>query len=168
MLALLGRRATRPAPDALLTSPLTRARDVAALLAHKWAREAQTASWASEIHCGLVEGMPFDRLRREFAAVWRQNEAEADDAFAWPGGETYARFRERVVFGLQLATAAYQGGRVAVVTHAGVISQVLGVFRQRPAAVWSADRPAPLTATEIVWTRRGPSAVLAFNDPDWF
>lgn len=97
--------------------------------------------------------MPFEQLRRDMPHVWARNEAQADDTFAWPGGETYAEFLARIVAGLDRAAAAYAPRRVAVVTHAGVIS----LFRNRPASVWSVDRPAPFTATEVEWRHGGPA-----------
>jgi broad specificity phosphatase PhoE len=112
--------------------------------------------------------MPLEHLQRQFPELWTRNEAQREDTFAWPGGETYAEFRSRIVEGLNGAAARYPFGCVAVVTHAGVISQVLGVLKGRRACVWAADRPHPLTATEVLWESGGPRAALSFNDPDWF
>ena len=158
----------RAAPDALYTSTLSRASDVAAALGRVWSLEPRAAEWAREIHCGDLEGMPFDRLKSRFPETWARNRAQNDDAFAWPGGETYAQFRARVLGGLAAVAAAHAGGRVAVVTHAGVISQVLGVVRRRRAAVWAVDRPDFFTATEVAWEQGTPAAVLTYNDPDWY
>ena len=91
-----------------------------------------------------------------------------DETFAWPGGESYGAFRARVLSGLTAIAGGHSGQRVAVVTHAGVITQVLGVVRRRPASVWSADRPDPLTATEVAWNGDGPTAVLRWNQRDWY
>lgn len=157
-----------PAPDALYTSTLRRASDVAAELSRAWALVPRAVEWAREIHCGDVEGMPIERLRHRFPVFWARNQAQTDDTFAWPGGETYREFRARVLAGLDAAATAHPGGRVAVVTHAGVVSQVLGVLRHRPAAVWAVDRPDPFTATEVTWEHGAPRAVLTFNDPDWY
>ena len=166
--ALAEHPATRSAPDALFTSPLSRAAAVASVLGARWALDPLPADWAREIHCGDVEGMLLEHVRRDYPRLWARNEAQSEDTFAWPGGETYAAFRARIVAGLQGTASTYAGGRVAVVTHAGVISQVIGLFRHRPASIWSLDRPAPLSATEIVWHNDGPSAVLRFSDPDWY
>lgn len=166
--ALVRRPASRPAPDALVTSTLRRARDVAAALERAWTLESQPAEWAREIHCGEVEGMPLEDVQRRFPELWARNEAEEDDTFAWPGGENYAQFRTRIMDGLKAAVEAHSGGRVVIVTHAGVISQVLGVIRSRPASAWGLDRPHPLTATEITWHNGAPSTVLSYNDPDWY
>lgn len=156
------------APDALGTSTLSRASEVAAALGRAWSLAPQSAEWAREIHCGDLEGMPLHQLQREFPELWMRNEAQVDETFAWPGGESYEGFRARVLDGLRATAAAHAGQRVAVVTHAGVISQVLGVIRGRAASAWAADRADPLTATEIIWSNGGPSAVLTFNDPDWY
>jgi broad specificity phosphatase PhoE len=166
--ALLRRPARADVPDALFTSTLQRATTVARALGRVWTIDPQPVAWAREIHCGDVEGMPLDQLRRCFSELWARNEAQREDTFSWPGGETYAEFRGRVVEGLDDAAARYPSGRVVIVTHAGVISQVLGRFKNRAACVWKPDRPDPLTATEVLWTKGAPRAVLSFNDRDWY
>lgn len=166
--ALVRRPGRRAAPDALFTSTLSRAREVAVALGRAWALRPEAADWAREIHCGNVEGMPLQQLQRTFPDLWARNEAQTDEMFAWPGGETYAQFRARVLAGLEATAAAHAGKRVAIVTHAGVISQVLGVVRGRPASAWAPDRPHPLTATEIGWQNGAPGAVLTCNDRDWY
>ena len=158
----------RAAPDALYSSPLRRARLVAEALERAWSMAARTADWAREIHCGDLEGAPVETIRTLMPEVWARHLAEDDDHFAWVRGETAAAFRSRVVGGLNALAARHPGRRVAVVTHAGVVSQALGVLAGRSAAVWSVDRPDPFTATEIDWHACGGGAVLRFNDPDWF
>jgi broad specificity phosphatase PhoE len=166
--ALVEMAPKQAAPDRLVTSTLRRARQVAAALGRAWGLEPEGVDWAREIHCGDAEGRPFQQLQREFGGLWTRNEAQVDETFAWPGGESYEEFRARILDGLHATAAAHAGQRVAVVTHAGVISQVLGVIRGRAASVWAADRPDPLTATEIIWSNGGPSTVLRFNNPDWY
>jgi broad specificity phosphatase PhoE len=166
--ALLRRRPRADSPAALFTSPLKRATEVARQLGRAWGVEAAPADWAREIDCGDLEGMPLEHLKRDFPELWSRNEAQAEDTFAWPGGETYRGFRSRVLTGLEEAAGRYPGGRVVIVTHAGVVSQVLGVVKGRPPCVWQPDRPRPLTATEVAWENGAPRAVLSFNDPDWY
>jgi 2,3-bisphosphoglycerate-dependent phosphoglycerate mutase len=166
--SLLRRPAHAEVPVALFTSTLTRATEVACALSLVWGLEPEPAEWAREIHCGEAEGMSFEQLQRDRPALWRRHEAQVEDTFAWPGGETYAQFRSRVMRGLGVAAACYPAGRVAVVTHAGVISQVVGVAKGRAACVWQPDRPRPLTATEVLWADGAPRVVLSFNDPDWY
>ena len=165
----LGRKhPSRPAPDALYASSLTRARAVGAELGRVWKLEPQIVEWAREIHCGDVEGMPLAELQRRFPAVWARNQEQCDDTFAWPGGETYAEFRARILAGIKATAVAHPGRRVAVVTHAGVISQIVGSILRRPPAVWAADRPEPFTATEITCENGAPAAVLTYNEANWY
>jgi 2,3-bisphosphoglycerate-dependent phosphoglycerate mutase len=166
--AALERPPTRSAPKALYTSPLRRAREVATELGRAWRLEPTIAEWAHEIDGGAFEGARFDQLRRDYPELWAYNARQADDGFAWPGGETYARFRARVLIGVTQLAEAHQGRCVAVVTHAGVISQVLGAIRSRPACVWVPDRPDLFTATEIVWGNGSAPTVLSYNEPDWW
>jgi broad specificity phosphatase PhoE len=165
--ALVLRVRRHASPDAVFTSTLRRARDVADALEQAWGFPARPADWAREIHCGDVEGMRFDDIQRRYPEYWTRNEAQTDDAFAWPSGETYAAFRARILDGLRMAVQGHVGGRLVVVTHAGVISQILGVIRARAAAAWMPDRPRPLTATEITWRNGVPECVLRYDDPDW-
>ena len=165
---LVRRRAHTDTPAALFTSTLKRAAEVAWELGRAWGLEAQPVEWAREIDCGEFEGMPIEQLQRDFPDLWIRNEAQAEDAFAWPGGESYGQFRARVLAGLAAAATAYPSARVVVVTHAGVISQVVGTVKHRPACVWRPDRPHPLTATEVLWENGAPRAVLSFSDPDWY
>jgi broad specificity phosphatase PhoE len=166
--ALLRRHRRADLPDALFTSTLQRATEVAEELGRIWGIVPCAADWAREIHCGEVEGRPLAQLQRDLPDLWARNMAQVDDAFAWPGGETYAQFRARVLAGLAPVTEASPQGRVVVVTHAGVVAQVLGAARGRPACMWEPDRPRPLTATEVLWENGAPRAVLSFNEPDWF
>jgi broad specificity phosphatase PhoE len=126
------------------------------------------AEWAREIHCGEIEGIPLDGLQREHPALWARNQAQVDDGFAWPGGESYRDFRARVVAGLTGIAEAHAGERIAVVTHAGAITQIVGVARGRSAAVWSKDRPDPLGAIECTWRNGGPVGIITYRGQDWF
>ena len=166
--ALLRRAPRADAPDALFTSTLKRATEVADALGRAWRLAPHPADWAREIHCGDAEGLPLDQLRRDHADLWARNAAQEDDTFAWPGGETYLEFRRRILAGLDRVARAQACRRVAVVTHAGVISQVLGAIKGRRACVWEPDRPRPLTATTVLWEDGAPRAVLSFDDRDWY
>ncbi len=165
--ALVNRRSRRPAPDALYTSPLIRAHEVATALGRVWRLQPHIIDAVREIHCGTVEGMRLADFQRLYPEAWASNLAQVDEQFTWPEGEDYCGFRTRVLDGLRNVARLHPGQRVAVVTHAGVISQVLGILLGRSAAVWEPDRPEPLTATEVTWAGDMPRAVLTFNDPDW-
>jgi len=164
---LCERLPARARPDALYTSTLARARETAAALAAAWRLDIAPLETLREIHCGRLEGMRLDELERVHPDLVARNRAQVDEGFAWPEGESYAAFRRRVLEGLRAVAASHQGRRVAVVTHAGVVAQVMGAVRGRPAAVWDRDRPDPLALTEVVWTNGSPETVVVFNKRDW-
>lgn len=166
--AMLARPPAHPPPDVLYTSSLRRASQVAVVMGETWALNPIRADWAREIHCGQMEGLPLDRLEQRFPGLWIRNQAQLDDDFSWPGGESYVSFRARVLEGVRTLARLHRHRRVAVVTHAGVISQIIGVIHRRRAAVWSKDRPDPLSATEVTCTTDGPVAVVTYNERDWY
>lgn len=158
----------RTRPDALYTSPLTRARETAAALGAAWRLTVHPVDALREIHCGRLEGMRLDELERSHPDLVARNRAQSDEQFAWPDGESYAAFRRRVLDGLKAVAEAHDGRRVAIVTHAGVVAQVMGAIKGRTAAVWDQDRPDPLALTEVAWADGSPESVMAFNRADWY
>jgi broad specificity phosphatase PhoE len=147
--------AEREVPAALYTSPLRRALDTARLLGDALDVRPRLRAGLREIHCGALDGLPVERVRREHAVLWRRNQAQEDDSFRWPGGESYAEFRARCLAAVGRIAAAHPGGRVAVVTHAGVITQVLGALHGIPAARWGAFRAGNASLTVVRWPAGG-------------
>ena len=166
--ALQARTPAAPPPAALYTSSHSRARELAGILGRAWHLAPRYASALGEIHYGRIEGMRVEDVRRVYPAAWARHEAQLDDHFRWPEGESFSAFRARVLACLSSIAARHPGGRVAVVTHPGVVSQVLGRLKDRPPAAWDSDRPAPLSATEVTWDATGPRDLLRFSDPEWF
>jgi broad specificity phosphatase PhoE len=165
--ALEARACLRGAPDALYTSPLHRAHEVALALSRAWYLPPIVVPDVREICCGLVDGMRLDELEARYPDLWTRNLAQDDEAFGWPDGESYGAFRARVVGSLDVIARRHAGGTVAVVTHAGVVSQVLGILRARSAAAWEADRPGLLTGTRVTWRDGAPRALLSYSAQEW-
>ena len=105
----------------------------------------------AEIDCGLLDGTPIEVVKREYAQIWAQNQAENDENFRWPGGESYTRFRRRVLRVVSGIAQAHAGQRVLIVTHAGVINQVLGTIAGQSPARWSNFRPHNASITRVMW-----------------
>lgn len=166
--ALRQRVHARVAPPALYASPLQRAAAVARALATSWGMAWQAAPAIAEIDCGAMEGLPIAEIERCWPQVWQRNAAQVDDGFRWPGGESYAEFRTRVLAGLSTIADAQPAGLSVVITHAGVVSQVLGALDGRPAAIWDADRPSHLAGAGLWWADGAPRAVSFVNAPDWW
>ena len=150
------------------TSSLSRAHSTAQALADDWRVEVTPDPDLREINCGAVEGMLIEEVKHRFPELWCRNAKQDDCDFAWPEGETYRRFRERVLRALNRITSRHVNTRIPVVTHAGVISQVVGAIAGLSPAVWDQHRPAPFTATEVVWVNQAPLRLLSFNVSDWW
>ena len=145
------RLANGPRPDALYASPLRRARDTAEALATALGASPRLLGSLREIHCGRLDGLPLEQVQRRYPQLWRRNLAQESDAFRWPGGESYREFRARVLRAVRHIAQKHRGGRVVIVTHSGVITQVLGALHRVPAARWSTFVVSNASITEVRW-----------------
>ena len=116
-----------------------------------------------EISCGEVEGWLLADVARRHPDLWRRNLAQDDPGFAWPGGESYATFRQRVLRALRGIAARHRGQRVLVTTHAGVIAQVVGHTKGISAACWQSYRPANCSVTVVACDDDGAIRVVEFD-----
>jgi broad specificity phosphatase PhoE len=144
--AALGRKRLRA--DAVYSSPLRRARQTAQPITD----EIRCEPALGEIDCGRLDGAPFAAIQRDHAELWAANQAQHDDDFRWPDGESYRELRARSIQALKVIAALHAGQRVVLVTHAGVISQVIGHVMGTPPARWSLFRVGNASTTEIHWT----------------
>lgn len=143
------------AAPVMYASTLQRARVTAESIASKYGRQVVCRRALQEIDCGQLDGIPIDVVRTDFASVWAASQAQADDGFRWPGGESYAELRERSVCSIAEIASSHPGARVLVVTHAGVITQLIGHILGTSPAHWSAFRPGNASITEIDWDASG-------------
>lgn len=154
------RLSVEPPFDAVYSSPLRRALQTSAAARNRQPRRLRSLA---EICCGRLDGMPIAAVKRNFPDVWARNEAQDDENFCWPGGESYRRFRNRVLRAVMQIARAHAGQRVLMVTHAGVINQVLGTIAGQSAARWSNFRPHNASITRVLWSDSGAD-VERFDD----
>jgi alpha-ribazole phosphatase/probable phosphoglycerate mutase len=95
--------------------------------------------------------MPLDEVQRRFPDIWSANLRQDDLNFRWPGGESYRAFRGRCLDTVHELAATHRGRTVALVTHAGFISQILGFLHDASPAEWGQFRPGNTGVTEITW-----------------
>lgn len=160
---LARRLAAEPPAAALWSSPLARARVTAEIIAGPLLPRLGVHPGLREIHCGEVDGLPAEEVRRDLPELWAANQRQDDEGFRWPGGESYRELRQRCLAALGAIAAGHPGERVLVVTHAGVISQILGAIQGTSAARWEDHRPGNASLTEIEWAE-GRGRVLRFDD----
>jgi probable phosphoglycerate mutase len=157
------RMAAEPPAAALYSSPLRRARDTAEVVGRSIGLPVQLRDDLREIACGEADGLPLREVRARFAEVWLRHRRQDDPDARWPGGESYAEFRARVLLETAWISARHPGSSALVVTHAGVISQILGWVQGLPASRWGDWRPGNCSLTEIVW-QPGRVELVRFDD----
>lgn len=140
---------------AIYTSPFRRASDTARRLSQAGLGPIRACDSLREINCGTVDGLPIESVRRDYPSWWAANLRQADEDFRWPGGESYREFRRRALSGIRWIAARHPGERVAVVTHAGIISQVVGWLHGLCAARWEPFRPGNASLTTLEWSGNG-------------
>jgi broad specificity phosphatase PhoE len=154
----------RPPFEAIYSSPLRRAAETAMVLEKVGLGSARRCPELQEIDCGELDGYPIDEVRSRFPDLWAANLRQEDEHFRWPGGESYREFRTRCLRAIRGLTHRHPGGRIAVITHAGVISQVLGFLGGESPARWEAGRPGTAAVTELEWCSGGACRVIRFDD----
>ncbi len=153
-----------PPASALYSSPLRRAAETAAAAPPQLFRRMRLLNSLAEIHCGVVEGRPINEIQQRFPSYWTRNEAQDDDSFRWPGGESYSRFRRRILRAVRAIASRHPEERVLIFTHAGVITQVLGFLNGQRAARWEHPRPHNCSLTEVLWDDGSFLGVERYND----
>jgi len=155
-------RGARPF-DAIYSSPLQRAWRIAMALEELGLGSVRRCDGLVEIDCGTLDGRRVEEVKREHPELWEANVRQRDEHFRWPGGESYREFRCRALRAARAVAHAHPGKRVALVTHAGVISQLLGSIGRVNPARWEYRRPENTAITTIVWGRQG-RRVVRFDD----
>jgi alpha-ribazole phosphatase len=131
-LSLEGRRRAEELGAALLATPLvavysspsTRALDTAVAVASPQALAPVVDDRLREIDFGELEGLSYDQIRGGWAALYR-DWMERPTRVTFPGGESFADLRSRVLSAVAGIRDRHEGDVVALVAHGGAIRVVL-------------------------------------------
>lgn len=112
-------------PARIVCSPLSRARESAAILTAACAFEApvEVDERLREISFGECEGLTAEEIGARFPEFWERHRAGTVDAF--PGGESRAAFRERVAAAARELAVGGDDQDVLVVAHRGTVRSTL-------------------------------------------
>jgi broad specificity phosphatase PhoE len=139
--------------EAFYVSPLARAQSTAAAIATAIGMTPIVEAGLREFDLGDWEGRSFEELHRE-ENLWGR--WKVDPRFAPPNGESPHTFNQRAVKTVSELVANHPGKTVLIVTHGGVICNVL--------ATWLGDGPAD-------WRRWEPHncaiSILEQADDHW-
>ena len=117
---VLGERLAGESLSVLVASDLRRARETAEIAGRSLGIATRLEPGLRELDVGDWSGLARDEIARRWPEDFDRFRAGDLDVRAG-GGETRRELRERVVAALRSLQQIYRGGRIAVVTHLGVI-----------------------------------------------
>ena len=113
--------------SAIYTSPLSRARESADLIA---GASIQVVAAFSEMNFGAFEGLSFAEIEERYPEIYRHWMA-APTEVKFPDGESFSEMKSRVLAAFDEIRARHDGETIAIVSHAGVnrivIAWALGI-----------------------------------------
>jgi alpha-ribazole phosphatase len=117
---------------AVYTSDLRRAQTTASAIADAFRVDCHASSALREISFGDWEGLRWPEIERRDQAYAQRWLAEYPNLPA-PLGESFTRFEERVLCGVESLSRKKADATIAVVTHAGVLRTILCRLQGYPA-----------------------------------
>jgi ribonuclease H / adenosylcobalamin/alpha-ribazole phosphatase len=160
--AAAARLAARGGIDAIISSPLRRARRTAEAVAQAAGAAVVTDEDLAETDFGKWEGLTFGEAGAQFPdemAAWL-----ADPGAAPPGGESFAAVGRRVQGALDRLLAAYPGQTLVVVSHVTPIKTLLRHALLAPEAALFRIHLDVASLSEVDWFDDGPAVVRSVND----
>ncbi|GAA1929410.1 hypothetical protein GCM10009737_34110 [Nocardioides lentus] len=138
-----------PPGTALVTSPVRRTRETAAVLAETWDSAAPSLEHGfAEMEFGAWDGLTFAEVREQHGAdldAWLGRV----DAVAGGHGESFAGVRERVLEGLGRTLAAHRGRTAVVVSHVTPIKVLVAEALAAPLEAVFRMELAPASLTVV-------------------
>ena len=136
-----------PAPVALYTSPLLRARETAAPIAAGLGLAPRVEPGLAEYGIGELEGISYLALAQQHRFF---EKIAADPDFAPPRGESPRQVVARVCAALGAISRAHPGESVVVVSHGAALGLALGALLERDANQWQRFHLANCGLSELV------------------
>ena len=148
--------------DAVLTSPLRRTRETAAIIAGQLGKEVVVEEGLAEAAFGTWDGLTFTEVQ----------EQHPDDLQAWlggldiaptGGGESFATVDTRVRRTRDRLISAYPGRTVLAVSHVTPIKVLVRLALDAPLEALFRMELAPASVTVVSWYPDGQASMRMFN-----
>ncbi|HET6697507.1 MAG TPA: bifunctional RNase H/acid phosphatase [Nocardioidaceae bacterium] len=147
--------------EAVVTSPLRRARESAEIIASRLDREVRVEDGLAEAAFGSWDGLTFQQVRERYP----------DDLDAWlgsldvgpGGGESFRDMSVRVRRGRDRLLASYAGRTVLAVTHVTPVKLLVAAALGAPLEAVFRMEVAPASVTVISWFADGTASLRLFN-----
>jgi alpha-ribazole phosphatase len=160
--AAAARRLATAGLDAIVSSPLRRARKTAEEVAGRCGLPVEVDDGFRETDFGSWEALTFAEVRERWPdelTRWL-----ADPLVTPPGAESFADAGARVQAALERLLTAHRGQRVLVVSHVGPIkSLICSTLGAPPSAVFRMHLDTAALCA-IDWHPDGPSVLRSYND----
>jgi probable phosphoglycerate mutase len=147
--------------DAVVSSPMRRTRQTAAVVAEELGLEVTVSEGWQECSFGDWDGYTFAEVQQKWPDAL--NAWMASTAVAPPGGESFERCDQRVGAARDALLSTYAGRTVVVVTHVTPIKLTVRSVLQAPMASMFRMELRPATLTEIQWYADGLASLRSFN-----
>jgi probable phosphoglycerate mutase len=145
--------------DAVLTSPLCRARETAAPVAATLGMTAEVVDGVAEYDAAAGEYIPIEELRATKDERWF---ATIEGRWADVGGVDPQEFQRRVVPAVEELIERFPGQRVVVVTHGGVLNVYLAHVVGTDRLLWF--HPEYTSISRVVAARSGQRSIATLNE----
>jgi broad specificity phosphatase PhoE len=143
-----------PAGTPVLASPSRRAIETARPIASQLGVDVEIDEALREVDVGELDGRTFDETATAYPELARQVLA-ADREIDWPGGERAADLAVRAADALQRAVTRAGDGSIVLVTHGGVVGELVGTLV-------ASDPDEPRS-----WLPAAGAVALARDDEAW-
>lgn len=145
--------------DAVVTSPLRRARETAAPLAARLGVDAEVVDGVAEYDAAAGEYIPIEELRAAKDERWY---ATIEGRWSDVGGVDPHEFQQRVVPAVEELVARFAGQRMVVVTHGGVLNVYLAHVVGTTRLLWF--HPEYTSISRVVAARTGQRSIGTLNE----
>jgi broad specificity phosphatase PhoE len=149
--------------DAIISSPLQRAKVTASQVALHQRLDLVFEERLREIHFGQAEGLTLAEAAEKFPELLRLRDDPFDNQFGWPGGDVRADFHSRVFSTISEIAYTWQERHVAIVCHGGVIGSFIAQLDGGSPNDYEAYPVANCSITHLEVTSSGTKAHLV-ND----
>ncbi|MDQ1725987.1 MAG: ribonuclease / adenosylcobalamin/alpha-ribazole phosphatase [Frankiaceae bacterium] len=152
----------RAGVSSVVTSPLSRTRATAEIIAAAIGAEVHTDGDLRECDFGAWEGLTFAEAQQRYpdeVTAWL-----ADPTVAPPGGESFAAVRRRVTSARDRIVAEFPGSTVAVVSHVTPIKTLANLAMDAPLSSVYRLHIEAASITEMDWYADGPAVLRVLNE----
>lgn len=160
--AVAARLATRGSIDLIVTSPMSRCRETAAVIASLIGAPVEQDDDLREVDFGAWEGLTLETVQERWPrelAMWL-----ADPTISPPEGESYDSLRYRVSRAQQRLVNRHRGMTVCVVTHSRPVASFVASALSAPLESLYRLQVDNGSLTELDYYEDGPQVLRTFND----